>query len=251
MLLLIVLFSLVGGVLSLIGGLVLLTKKSWSHETMLTLISFAAGVLLAVAFTDLLPGAIDLAAEMGIEARTVFGWSLAAIAGFFLFERSFFWFHHHHGPHEYHPDPVVAMVWIGDTLHNFLDGLVITASFLTSVPLGIATSVAVAAHEVPQEVADFTLFLSKGLAKRKVLWLNVASSLATPLGAVLAFFFWRILGPWQAHLLAFTAGMFIYIAGSDLIPELHREYHKHRAWLHSSAFIIGILLTLGLGQLLY
>ena len=134
-------FSILGGVFSLVGGVALLYKKQWSRASILVMVSFAAGVLLATSFTDLLPEAIELAENADLEPHEVLLWALVAMSGFFFFERSFAWFHHHHGPHKGQPDPVVSMVWVGDTLHNAIDGLAITASFLVSVPLGIATAI--------------------------------------------------------------------------------------------------------------
>ena len=246
---LIILFSFLGGVVSLVGGLVLLKKKSWSQETMLVMISFAAGVLLSVSFSELLPEAVEMADKAGIGATSLFGFTLAAMAGFFLFERSFVWFHHHHQPHQDQPKPVVTMVWLGDTLHNAIDGLVITAGFFVSVPVGITTALAVGAHELPQEIADFSLYLAKGVGKAKTLVLNVLSSLATVVTAAAAYFLWDKIAVWQPEMLAFTAGMFIYIAGSDLIPELHTEYRRKRALVQSAAFGGGIVAILAMGKL--
>jgi len=246
---LIVIFSFLGGVVSLVGGLVLLKKKSWSQETMLVMISFAAGVLLSVSFSELLPEAVEMADKAGIGATSLFGFTLAAMAGFFLFERSFVWFHHHHQPHQDQPKPVVTMVWLGDTLHNAIDGLVITAGFFVSVPVGITTALAVGAHELPQEIADFSLYLAKGVGKAKTLVLNVLSSLATVVTAAAAYFLWDKIAVWQPEMLAFTAGMFIYIAGSDLIPELHTEYRRKRALAQSAAFGGGIVAILAMGKL--
>ena len=231
------------------GGLVLLKKKSWSQETMLVMISFAAGVLLSVSFSELLPEAVEMADKAGIGATSLFGFTLAAMAGFFLFERSFVWFHHHHQPHQDQPKPVVTMVWLGDTLHNAIDGLVITAGFFVSVPVGITTALAVGAHELPQEIADFSLYLAKGVGKAKTLVLNVLSSLATVVTAAAAYFLWDKIAVWQPEMLAFTAGMFIYIAGSDLIPELHTEYRRKRALAQSAAFGGGIVAILAMGKL--
>jgi len=245
----IVLFSFLGGVVSLVGGLVLLKKKRWSQEAMLVMISFAAGVLLSVSFSELLPEAVEAAELAGKEVGSLFGVTLAAMAGFFLFERSFVWFHHHHQPHGDQPKPVVMMVWLGDTLHNAIDGLVITAGFFVSVPLGITTALAVGAHELPQEIADFSLYLAKGVGKAKTLVLNVLSSLATVVTAAAAYFLWDKIAVWQPEMLAFTAGMFIYIAGSDLIPELHTEYRRKRALAQSAAFGGGIVAILAMGKL--
>lgn len=247
----ILIFSVIGGVLSLVGGLAMLVRQQWSRGAILVMVSFAAGVLLATSFADLLPEALELSRVGGGEPSDIFFWSLAAMAGFFLFERSFVWFHHHHTPHKGQPAPLVGMVWFGDTLHNAIDGLVITASFLVSVPLGITTSIAVGAHELPQEIADFSIYLARGVPRSTTVLLNVLSSLATVAAALGAYFFWDLFSSWQPQLLAFTAGMFIYIAGSDLIPELHGEYRRQRAWMQSIAFLMGIVLVIGLGRVFH
>lgn len=244
-------FSVVGGVLSLVGGVALLYKKQWSRASILVMVSFAAGVLLSTSFTDLLPEAVELAEKADLEPHSILLWALIAMSGFFFFERSFAWFHHHHSPHKGQPDPVVGMVWIGDTLHNAIDGLAITASFLVSVPLGITTAIAVAAHELPQEIADFSLYLSKGVSRTRTITLNILSSFSTVAAAVISYLGWTTLETWQPQLLAFTAGMFIYIAGSDLIPELHGAYERRHAWFQSLAFLIGVVGTWFMGQVLH
>lgn len=243
-------FSAFGGIFSLIGGLSLLAYKKWSKNTIVSLISFAAGVLLTVSFTDLLPEAIRLTNQNTSQTNALLNWTFTAMVGFFLFERSFVWFHHHHQPHPSQPQPMVAMVWFGDTLHNFIDGLVITASFFVSIPVGIATSLAVAAHEIPQEIADFSLYLSHGISKTKTLALNLISSLATIIASIISFYWWDNISPWQPYLLAFTAGMFIYIAGSDLIPELHDEYRPRQVKFQIMTFLVGILITIIIGKIL-
>ena len=250
----IILFSLLGGLFSLIGGMLLLLRnKPWPHQTMMGMISFAAGVLLAVAFADLLPEALEAAEKNGLETHALLGWTLWAIIGFFLFERSFIWFHHHHGPHSDQPSPLIPMVWIGDTLHNSIDGIVIAASFVISIPLGITTAIAVAAHEIPQEIADFSLYLSKGVRRTTVITLNVVSSLFTLVAALLTYRFLGLITPLLPQLLAFTAGMFTYIACSDLIPELHHGHHNHRnaVLLQAIFFLVGAGLLLTLSRLFH
>lgn len=245
----IILFSVAGGILSLIGGILLLIKKDWSLQSMLTLISFAAGVLLSVAFLEILPEALELAEGKAIPAADLLRWSLAAVVGFFFLEKSFVWFHHHHESHQGQPDPLVPMVWLSDTLHNAIDGLVITASFFVSTPLGVATAIAVGLHEIPQELADFSLYLSKGVSRIKTLSLNLLSSLATVLSAVAAYWYWDKISPFQPHLLAFTAGMFIYISCSDLIPELHGQFNRRKVWFQLIAFALGVSVTWGLNKI--
>lgn len=236
MLLLIIIFTSIGSIFSLIGGLFLLSHKNFSKSLNLKLTSFAAGVLLATAFLDLFPEALERAG-----GGNVFIPALAGMVGFFLLER-FLWFHHHH---EAHSDarPSAYLVIVGDTTHNFIDGIVIAAAFLTSVPLGITTAVAVAAHEVPQEIADFSILLSQGFSKRKVLYINLLSSLFALVGAVITYFVAVSIEQYLPTIIAFTAGMFVYIASSDLIPELHRSGEKYQTISQVVAFLFGIILV--------
>ena len=236
--LLILLFSLIGGVFSLIGGIVMLYNEKWVKRNTLTIVSWSAGVLLAVAFLDLFPEAIKLAEKFSVKPENVFLWPFLAMVGFFFLERSFVWFHHHHDPHL--PPPTNLKLLIGDSVHNFIDGIVIATTFLISVPIGIATAIAVAAHEIPQEIADFGIFLKSGMPKGKVFLLNFASAMMTTVGAVVAILFAGKIEAVQPQLLAFAAGMFTYIATSDLIPELHHEYAGESVWKQSVSFVVGV-----------
>ena len=132
---------------------------------------------------------------------------------------------------------------IGDSVHNFIDGIVIATSFLISIPTGIITSMAVAAHEIPQEIADFGVLLQSGMKKNKVFLLNFGSALMTTVGALLTLAFSSWIEMRQPQLLAFTAGMFTYIASSDLIPELHHAQTKLIARKQLVSFVAGIVLT--------
>lgn len=220
----ILIFSFVASVISLAGGLILLAHQKLAYRISHLLASFAAGALLGTAFLDLLPEALEEAPE-----ASIFVWALGGLLAFFVLERFLHWFHHHHehaGSNEVVAKPVVALVVLGDTVHNFIDGLVVGAAFLVDVRLGVITALATAAHEIPQEVGDFGILLRQGLSKIKILTYNIISSLATVLGAVLVY----LAGDSIVHLLpmflATTAGFFIYIAASDLIPEIHS--HKQR-----------------------
>lgn len=237
----IVLFSLIGGIFSLIGGVVLLVNEKWVKRNTLIVVSWAAGVLLSVSFLDLFPEAIELAQEMSLSAQTIFAWPFLAMVGFFFLERSFVWFHHHHDPHL--PPPTTIMLFLGDSLHNFIDGIVITTTFLISIPTGIVAAIAVAAHEIPQEIADFGLFLKSGMAKKKVFALNFLSAFMTTVGALVALAFADSVQKIQPQLLAFAAGMFTYIAASDLIPELHHEHAGSSAIKQTVSFLLGIGVT--------
>lgn len=234
----ILLFTFLGSIGALIGGLVLLSYKDFALKTSHFLASFAAGALLATAFFDLLPEALHEAQDLDIN---IFFWTFAGIIIFFLIERFIHWFHHHDEYHEHEKESktTVPLVIIGDTVHNFLDGVVIAATFLVSIPLGIVTTLAVAAHEIPQEIGDFGILLHKGLSKKKVILVNVASAGASLIGAILTYLLGDILGKYMPIFLSLTAGFFIYIASSDLIPEIHHEKRKGFALIETLLLIAG------------
>ena len=218
----VIFFSLIGGVFSLIGGILLLSRKSSAQALAKYATPFAAGALLAAVFLDLLKEGVH-------EARpdTVL---LAAVTGILLFffaERALHWFHHHH-QHRGVPDPTAGLIVIGDTLHNAIDGVAIAAAFLVSVPTGIVTTIAVAAHEIPQEIGDFGLLLHKGMSRPKVLFVNVGSALATTLTAVLTFALGSSENLPLGFVLGLSAGFLLYIAMSDIIPELHENSSEKR-----------------------
>ncbi len=227
----ILLFTFIGSVVSLIGGILLLLKEKFALKISHFLAAFAAGTLLATAFFDLLPESLELGGEVNI-----FLWTLLGILTFFLLER----FIHHH-----HDDPdnknVVPLIVVGDSIHNFIDGVAIAATFLISVPLGIVTTLAVAAHEIPQEIADFGLMLHKGVKRGKVLKINFLSSLFALIGAMLTFFARDQVAGILPIFLSLTAGFFIYIALSDLVPEIHGEDRKNVALLETVLLLCGVL----------
>ncbi len=226
----IILFSLLGGVLSVLAAAVFLLLPEGLRTRLLPhTISFAIGALLGAAFLALLPHALEGGQDFHAIGMTV----LIGLLVFFLLEKMVLWRHCHaehceaHGPEEHSHGGQAAgtLVLIGDGLHNFVDGVLITAAFLTDIHLGIVTALAVAAHEIPQEVGDFAILLHSGFSRLKAFFYNILSSLATLVGALLA---WWKLG--QAtdiipYVLAVAAASFIYIAVADLIPGLHKRVH--------------------------
>jgi zinc and cadmium transporter len=225
----VIFFSLLGGLFSLIGGIMLLKSKKTADGLAIYATPFAAGVLLAAAFTDLLPEAIHQARVDPVLQAALFG-----VLGFFMLERFLRFFHHHH-EHDAKAKSSNTLVVIGDTLHNALDGVAIGAAFLISPSTGIVATVAIAAHEIPQEIGDFGLLLKNGMSKSRVLLVNIISALATTLMAVLTYWFVNPDNTVIPYLLAVTAGFFIYIAASDIIPEIHETLEKGkrdiRPWL--------------------
>lgn len=234
----ILVFSLIGGVVSLCGGLLLLSNKTAARSLAKYATPFAGGALLAAVFLDLL--------REGVEVDSADKVLLAALVGlvcFFLAEGFLRWFHHHH-EHDDKKDPKTLLIIIGDTLHNALDGIAIAASFMVSIPTGIVTTIAVAAHEIPQEIGDFGLLLSKGMRKKEVLLVNVLSALATTLAAVVTY----VLGSEGALplgvLLGLSAGFLLYIATSDIIPAIHAKQSKHRLFnIQALLLILGVVVV--------
>lgn len=234
----IILFSLIGSVFSLAGGIALLFWKKRTLRASHLMGSFAAGALLATAFFELLPEAFEQAPESNI-----FGWALAGMLLFFIFERFLHWFHHHHeheeGEEVMDQKPVVPLIIFGDTLHNAIDGVAIASAFMIDYRLGVITAIATAAHEIPQEIGDFGVLLSKGLPQGRVIMINLLSALATVVAAVSTYFLAAQIQPQLPVLLAITAGFFIYIAASDLIPEIHHEKRKDFAVTETLLLLLG------------
>lgn len=241
----IILFTLIGSAVSLIGGILLLIKQKFILQISHYLSAFAAGVLLSAAFFDLLPESFEELENLMEEGVTLdinlHLWALVGILIFFIVER----FIHHHDHNQRHKfgerNALVPLIVIGDTIHNFADGVAIAATFLISIPLGIVTSLAVAIHEIPQEISDFGLLLSKGVERSKVLWINIFSSLAAVLGALLTYVYYEVIKIHIPAVLALTAGFFIYIAVANLIPEIHSNENKKKAFWETAALFAGVI----------
>lgn len=202
------------------------------RKLLLILVSFASGALLGGAFLHLIPEALSARSE------NMYIVILVGILVFFLLEK-FLWRHCHD-----RECPVHTFVYLnlfGDGIHNFTDGLIIAASFIVSLPLGLATTFAVAAHEVPQEIGDFSILVYGGLTKTKALLYNLLSAFTAVLGALFMYFFSPVL-PDPSYFLVFAAGGFIYIAMADLIPELHREKNTWKSSVQFLFLSIGLLL---------
>jgi len=210
--------------LSLLGGLggllvasgILLIRDPFRAKLIPWLVSYAVGALLGISMMGLLPESLE-----SLPAARVFATLLGGILLFFILEKLVLWRHCHTHDCEVH-ESTVASVMIGDTFHNFVDGAVIAAAVLTSVPLGVSTAVAVAAHEIPQEIGDFAILLHAGYSRRKALLLNVLSALASAAGAIGAFLAFDIVPRTLPYFLVLAAASFLYVAMADLIPGLHR-----------------------------
>jgi zinc and cadmium transporter len=222
----------------LLGGALLIsnTKRAKLLATYAT--PFAAGALLAAAFGDLLPEAI----HNGESDRSL-QYALIGILMFFMLERFLRVFHHHHDPKHRKSDPTVSLIIIGDTLHNFIDGIAIAAGLLVDSSTGIVVTLAVAAHELPQEIGDFGLLLHKGVSRRGVLLVNVFSALATTFAAII---FYQLGQSYEVPIdvvLGLVAGFFIYIAVSDIIPSIHKAEEKKIAGPQTLLLLVGVVIV--------
>ena len=241
----IILFSLLGGVLSVLAAAVFLLLPDSARNRMLPhFVSFAIGALLGAAFLALLPHAMQGVQNFHALGLTI----LLGLLGFFLLEKMVLWRHCHvehceaHAPDEHAQGQAAGtLVLIGDGMHNLVDGVLIAAAFLTDIHLGIVTSLAVAAHEIPQEVGDFAVLLHSGYSRSKALWFNILASFTTLIGALLAY--WSLADFQQVlpYILAVAASSFIYIAVADLIPGLHKRLHISATIQQLTLIIAGVL----------
>ncbi len=245
---LIILATVFVSLASLVGIFVIPLKEKTVSSLLIILISFATGTLLAGAFLDLLPEATELLAP-----EEVFKIALIGMLVFFIIEKFIYWHHHHHHKHEQTEKPLAYLNLIGDGLHNFFDGAAIAAAFIVSPEVGISTTIAIIAHEIPQEIGDFSLLIYSGFSRNKALLFNLVSAALSILGALVFFYFSSVIENVEAFALAFTAGMFIYIAGADLVPELlHHAHHERKGgWkrelLQLLCIIAGIMLIYAVG----
>jgi zinc and cadmium transporter len=231
-------------------GLVTLSRREAVLQRRLPLlVSLAAGVLLGGAVLHLLPEAVE-ALGPGLRLPLLF---LAGFLSFFVLER-YLWFHHHGPAGERpghglevdcpHPHPVVVMNLVGDAVHNLIDGMAIGAAYLIDPGAGVATTLAIALHEIPQEIGDFAVLVHGGLGVRRALFLNLASALVAVVGTVVALVLGQLVDGFAAMLLPVTAGSFLYIAAADLIPEIHRHDDRSRAAAQAVYLFAGVAVTL-------
>jgi zinc and cadmium transporter len=224
-------------------GIVTLSFKVKLDRVLLALVGFATGGLLGGAFLHLMPEAIGSAVVSSVSPVRIVDLFLYLLLGFivfFILEKVLHWRHCHKGKCSVHTFTYLNL--IGDGVHNFIDGLVIVAAFLTNMSVGIATTLAVAFHEIPQEIGDFAVLLYGGFSKKKALMFNFFSALIAVLGALVGFFIAGQLENFALYLLPFAAGGFIYIAATDLIPELHKETKLGASFFSFAFFIIGLLM---------
>ena len=223
--------------LSLIGVLTLALKKETLHKILLFFVCFAIGALFGDAFIHLIPESFK---QFGLESLKTPLLILTGILIFFLMEKGIRWRTCHKEHCEGHTKPFVIIILTGDTFHNFIDGMVIAASYAVDIKLGITTTIAVMLHEIPHEIGDFGALVHGGLSIKNALIFNFLSSLAAVLGAVVSLLIGNVLKGFEIGLLPITAGGFIYLAGSDLLPELYSETGVGKSIIQFICILIGI-----------
>ena len=197
------------------------------------LVAFAAGALMGGAFLHLLPEAVEEIAVLSVSWCILIG-----LVVFFILERLLRWRHCHEETCEIHPVGYLNLV--GDCMHNFLDGVIIAAAFLQDTHLGVAVTVVILAHEVPQEIGDLGVLMHAGMKLSRAVVLNLLVALTAILGTVVGHFAFDSFEGFIPYVLAISAGGFLYISACDLIPELHKEKRQGRAWLALVLFLLGI-----------
>jgi len=234
-LLMIFLTTLFIALLAFVGILSLYVREKSLNKILILLVSLSAGALMGGAFIHLLPKAVEKTGGTDVFIFVLIGFIL-----FFVIEKILHWRHCHDGKCEVHTFHYMNL--FGDAIHNFIDGLIIATSFVVSTPLGLTTTVAIAAHELPQEIGDFGVLVYGGFEKKKALILNFVVALTVVVGGIFGFFLSKSVETAAGYLLPFAAGGFLYIAATDLVPEIKKELNFKRYMLTLIVFIIGILI---------
>ncbi len=231
--------------ISFVGVVAMFLKERLLDKILLVLVSLSAGALIGGAFLHLLPEAVADVAGEDTAVLNVFLFLLLGFCMFFVLEQFIHWHHHHSAHHdEKCIKPFSYLILVGDGVHNFIDGLIIAGSFMINTEVGIVTTLAVALHEIPQELGDFGVLVYGGFGKVKALLLNFASGLIAIVGGLVGYFLSAQLGASAVYLLPFAAGNFIYIAASDLIPEIKHSDELKTSLVHFTVFLGGIALML-------
>lgn len=241
---------LVVSLLSLVGAVTFALRDKTLKSLLFVLVSVATGALFGDAFIHLLPEAFGT-----LKPEIVSASALAGIGLFFILEKFLLWRHSHgideeseesERAHDHSQKHVGVMVTVGDGIHNLIDGVIIGASFMVSTEIGVATTLAVVLHEIPQEIGDFGILLHSGFSKKRALGLNFLSAICAFLGVGIVFTLGAGVERFVPVALAFAAGGFIYIAGSDLLPEIHKTKEIKQSLVQILSLFIGVLLMAGL-----
>jgi zinc and cadmium transporter len=221
--------------ISFVGVVCFALKENILNKILLILIGLSAGALMGGAFLHLLPEAVEKSTGLDVYLFVLIGFIL-----FFLIEKVLHWRHCHKGECDVHTFQYMNLV--GDSIHNFTDGLIMAASFVVSIPLGITTTIAISTHEIPQEIGDFGVLLYGGFSKKKAITLNFVVALTAVLGGIVGYFVSNLIDNIVLFILPFAAGGFIYIAATDLVPEIRKELDMKKYMMTLFVFICGILI---------
>lgn len=233
----ILLMTFINGLLAFGGVFSLLMSRKSLSKILIFLVAFATGALLGGAFFHLIPESFNKLKLITIILLTFFGFLL-----FYLIEKILHW-HHCHKEEKCDEHPFTYLTLYGDSIHNFVDGLIIAGAFITSIPLGIITSIIIMAHELPQEIGNFGVLVFGGFSRKKSLFYNFLAQLTSIIGGVLGYYFLEI-NNYSTYLLPLAAGGFLYIAIIDLIPEVFKEKNKIKLLINIISIILGLLLLL-------
>ena len=233
----ILLASFVESLVAFVGGVLAIFNEEKVRRAMHFIVSFAVGALLSVSFLELIPEAIEMS-----TAESALLWVLVGIILFFVLEKFLFWYHCHDGKCPVHTYTYLIL-W-GDFLHNFIDGVIIALAFLADVKLGVLTSIAVIFHEIPQEISDFGILIHGGFSRAKALVYNFLVALAVMAGALLTYALGSLLEPLLPIALAVVAGNFIYLAATDLMPELHEATSFRHGLIQVVFIVLGAILVI-------
>ena len=236
----IILATIVVSLISFVGIITLTLKGQVLNTILFVLIGLSAGTLMGGAFLHLLPEAVESSEKFNVPLLDMFLFVLVGFILFFVIEKVLRWRHCHKGECEVHT--FTYMNLIGDSIHNFIDGLIMAASFVASIPLGLTTTIAISTHEIPQEIGDFGVLIYGGFSKKKAIVLNFLVALTAVLGGIVGYFISSRIASVVLYILPFAAGGFVYIAATDLIPEMKKEVDIKKSMMTLVVFICGILI---------
>ncbi|MCX6667259.1 MAG: ZIP family metal transporter [Euryarchaeota archaeon] len=236
----IILATIIVSLISFVGIITLTLKGQILNTILFVLIGLSAGTLMGGAFLHLLPEAVESSEKFGVSLIDMFLFVLVGFILFFVIEKVLHWRHCHKGECEVHT--FTYMNLIGDSIHNFIDGLIMAASFVASIPLGITTTIAISTHEIPQEIGDFGVLIYGGFSKKKAIVLNFLVALTAVLGGFIGYLISSRIENVVSYILPFAAGGFVYIAATDLIPEMKKEVDIKKSMITLVVFICGILI---------
>jgi len=244
------LYTLVATILvslsSFIGIFTISLNEKTLHKVLTILVAYSAGTILGAALFDLLPEAVELVDETLVYPIIAFGFVF-----FLLLERTLYWYHGHGHGHELEEEGITKdfayLNLLGDFVHNFIDGMIIAASFTNSVTIGVSAAIAVMFHELPQEMGDYGILVYAGMERRRALILNFLAAVSVVVGGVFGSFFIGAVDNLEGYMVAFSAGAFIFLSASELIPEMHEKNDRGRALIQLLVLILGMFTIYMLG----